>query len=78
MNNSTESYLQLSCFISQDVKYLQTGLRQRLEEKLTKRSELLGRDAVYTKTSRINRLPAYLTIQLVRFFYKEKEKVGII
>lgn len=78
MNNSSESYLQLSCFISQDVKYLQTGLRQRLEEKLTKRSEILGRDAVYTKTSRISRLPAYLTIQLVRFFYKEKEKVTFL
>lgn len=24
---STENYLQLSCFISQDVKYMQSGLR---------------------------------------------------
>ncbi|CAF0882803.1 unnamed protein product [Brachionus calyciflorus] len=71
-----ESFLQLSCFISQDVKYLQTGLKLRLEEKLTKKSPSLGRDAQYTKTSRINRLPAYLCIQLVRFFYKEKEKVS--
>lgn len=76
MYNSTEGFLQMSCFISQDVKYLQTGLRQRLEEKLTKKSELLNRDAQYTKTSRINRLPAYLCVQLVRFFYKEKEKVS--
>lgn len=71
-----ESFLQLSCFISQDVKYLFTGLKTRLEEKLEKRSVSLGRDALYTKTSRINRLPAYCCIQLVRFFYKEKEKVS--
>ena len=71
-----ESFLQLSCFISQDVKYLFTGLKTRLEEKLTKNSPALGRDALYTKTSRISRLPAYLCIQLVRFFYKEKEKVS--
>ncbi len=71
-----ESFLQLSCFISQDVKYLFTGLKFRLEESLTKRSSKLGRDALYTKTSRINRLPAYMVIQLVRFFYKEKEKVS--
>jgi ubiquitin carboxyl-terminal hydrolase 14 len=73
---SFESFLQLSCFISQDVKYLFTGLKTRLEEKLTKQSPILGRDALYTKTSRINRLPSYLCIQLVRFFYKEKEKVS--
>ncbi len=71
-----ESFLQLSCFISQDVKYLFTGLKFRLEESLTKRSATLGRDALYTKTSRINRLPAYMVIQLVRFYYKEKEKVS--
>jgi ubiquitin carboxyl-terminal hydrolase 14 len=73
---SFESFLQLSCFISQDVKYLQTGLKLRLTEQLTKQSPTLGRDAVYTKTSQISRLPAYLSIQLVRFFYKEKEKVS--
>lgn len=73
---SYESFLQLSCFISQDVKYLFTGLKTRLEEKITKRSNTLGRDAVFTKTSRISRLPAYTCIQLVRFFYKEKEKVS--
>ncbi len=71
-----ESFLQLSCFISQDVKYLQTGIKLRLEEKLTKHSQTLGRDAVYSKTSKISRLPAYLCIQNVRFFYKEKDKIS--
>ena len=76
VTTNSESFLQLSCFISQDVKYLQTGLKLRLEERLTKNSPSLGRDASYLKTSRISRLPSYLCIQLVRFFYKEKEKVS--
>lgn len=76
VSKNHESFLQLSCFISQDVKYLHTGLKARLEEKITKMSSSLGRDAVFTKTSHISRLPAYLNIQLVRFFYKEKEKVS--
>jgi ubiquitin carboxyl-terminal hydrolase 14 len=73
---SEERFLQLSCFINQDVKYLLTGLKNRLEENITKHSSVLGRDAVFTKTSHLSRLPAYLTIQFVRFFYKEKEKIN--
>nr|QBH73742.1 hypothetical protein [Franklinothrips vespiformis] len=71
-----EDFLQLSCFISQDVRYMLSGLRSKLQEQLTKNSPTLERDAVYTKTSKISRLPAYLTIQFVRFFYKEKEAVN--
>ncbi|XP_062850627.1 ubiquitin carboxyl-terminal hydrolase 14 isoform X2 [Trichomycterus rosablanca] len=52
--NGSESQLQLSCFINQEVKYLATGLR----------------------LSKISRLPAYLTVQMVRFYYKEKESVN--
>nr|XP_027205275.1 ubiquitin carboxyl-terminal hydrolase 14-like [Dermatophagoides pteronyssinus] len=73
---SNENFLQLSCFISQDVKYLQTGLRLRLEEEINKFSTKLNRDAHYMKTSKISRLPAYLSINLIRFFYKEKNSVN--
>ncbi|CAB3257202.1 unnamed protein product [Arctia plantaginis] len=73
---TTESFLQLSCFISQDVKYLQSGLRSKMSEQITKMSPTLGRDAIYTKTSKISRLPAYLTVQFVRFYYKEKESIN--
>ncbi|CAL1538000.1 unnamed protein product [Lymnaea stagnalis] len=71
-----EKFLQLSCFIEKDVKYMHTGLQSRLEETVTKHSPTLGRDAVYTKSSKINRLPGYLTIQFVRFFYKEKQSTN--
>jgi len=70
---SSEESFNLSCFITADVRYLQSGLMSKLTEKISKYSESLSRDATYTKTSRIDRLPAYLTIQMMRFFYKEKE-----
>ncbi|XP_012683374.2 ubiquitin carboxyl-terminal hydrolase 14 [Clupea harengus] len=72
----TESHLQLSCFINQEVKYLATGLRLRLQEEITKLSPSLDRNALYMKSSKVSRLPAYLTVQMVRFFYKEKESVN--
>uniref|UniRef100_A0A672ZW40 Ubiquitin carboxyl-terminal hydrolase n=1 Tax=Sphaeramia orbicularis TaxID=375764 RepID=A0A672ZW40_9TELE len=71
-----ESQLQLSCFINQEVKYLATGLRLRLQEEITKMSPTLERNALYIKSSKLSRLPAYLTVQMVRFFYKEKESVN--
>ncbi|XP_028659494.1 ubiquitin carboxyl-terminal hydrolase 14 [Erpetoichthys calabaricus] len=71
-----ENQLQLSCFINQEVKYLFTGLRLRLQEEITKMSESLNRNALYIKSSKIGRLPGYLTVQMVRFFYKEKESVN--
>jgi len=74
--HSTENFLQLSCFISTEVKYLQLGLRSRLQEHLTKRSPNLDRDALYEKKSLISRIPAYLAVQMVRFQFKEKDKVN--
>lgn len=76
LTQSRESFYQLSCFIEKDVKYLFTGLKSRLEEHITKNSPTLGRDAQYLKTCKIDRLPSYLAIQMVRFYYKEKEAVN--
>merc|ERR1712141_991872 len=47
---STEKFLQYSCYIDKDVKYLDTGLK--------------------------NRLPGYLTVQMMRFQYKQKDAVN--
>ncbi|KAK7101177.1 ubiquitin carboxyl-terminal hydrolase 14-like [Littorina saxatilis] len=73
---SREKFLQLSCFIDQDVKYMHTGLKNRMEESIVKNSPTLGRDAEYVKTNTIRRIPAYLTIQFVRFHYKESKAVN--
>ncbi|KAA3676966.1 ubiquitin carboxyl-terminal hydrolase 14 [Paragonimus westermani] len=71
-----ETFTQLSCFINQDVKFLHTGIRNGFEGTVTKHSTTLGRDAVYKKTSVITRLPGYLSVHFVRFFYKEDKQLN--
>lgn len=44
--------------------------RQDLDQKVTKNSPSLQRDATYSQTSRLDRLPTYLTVHMVRFAWK--------
>ncbi|XP_059475177.1 ubiquitin carboxyl-terminal hydrolase 14 [Neocloeon triangulifer] len=73
---SVENFLHLSCFIGQETGHMNSGLKAKIKEQISKMSTTLGRDAVFTKTSLIDRLPAYLTVQFVRFYYKEREAVN--
>merc|ERR1712059_68488 len=73
---SVEKFLQYSCYIDKDVKYLHTGLKNRLSETIEKHSPTLNRDAHYVKTLSVSRLPGYITIQMVRFHFKQKEEGG--
>ena len=73
---SQETFLQLNCNITPEVKYVESGLRARMTEKLTKRSPILEKDCLYEKTKKLTRLPAYLCVEFVRFFYKEKEGIS--
>lgn len=43
-----------------------------LEEKIEKHSPTLDRNSIYTKRSRVARLPKYLTVHFVRFFWKRE------
>lgn len=65
---------QLSCFIDQETRYLQIGIKNKLTEDIEKFSAKVGRDCKYQKETKISRLPAYLNIQLVRFQFKGGEK----
>ncbi|VDM93945.1 unnamed protein product [Onchocerca ochengi] len=76
MKNLESDVEPLSCFLSQEVKYVQLGIKNKLTEEIIKKSAVLDRDAKYEKKTLIDRLPAYLSIQMVRFFYKEKDKVN--
>ncbi|GAW15449.1 hypothetical protein ANO14919_048580 [Xylariales sp. No.14919] len=69
---SKDAFLKLNCHIDATTNHLRDGIVNGLKEQLEKRSEVLGRDAVYTKTSRISRLPKYLTVHFVRFFWKRE------
>ncbi|KAF3905183.1 hypothetical protein AA313_de0206208 [Arthrobotrys entomopaga] len=66
-----ETFTKLNCHITVTVNHLKDGILAGLTEKIDKKSETLGRDAVYTITSRVTRLPKYLTCHFVRFFWKK-------
>ncbi|KAK9102221.1 hypothetical protein Sjap_019475 [Stephania japonica] len=67
-----ESVYALKCHISHEVNHLHEGLKHALKSELEKVSPSLGRSAVYLKETRINKLPSYLTVQFVRFFWKRE------
>lgn len=70
--HTSEPFLKLDCHIDKDINHLRDGIVAGLSEEIEKRSEALARDALYTKTSRISRLPKYLTVHFVRFFWKRE------
>ena len=43
---------------------------------MSKHSPFLDRDAEYMKTLKVSRLPGYLTVQMVRFQFKQKEAMN--
>ncbi|KAF2666395.1 cysteine proteinase [Microthyrium microscopicum] len=67
---STDTFLKLNCHINGEVSHLRDGLANGLVEKIEKRSSVLDRDAIYTKTSKITRLPKYLTVHYMRFDWR--------
>ncbi|PSN63798.1 ubiquitin C-terminal hydrolase-like protein [Corynespora cassiicola Philippines] len=67
---SEDTFFKLNCHINVETNHLRDGLTAGLKEQLEKRSEVLGRDATYTKTSRIARLPKYLTVHFMRFDWR--------
>ncbi|KAI4215584.1 MAG: hypothetical protein LQ351_002053 [Letrouitia transgressa] len=69
---SEDQFFKLDCHINKDTNHLHDGILAGLEEKIEKKSAVLDRDALYTKKSRISRLPKYLTVHFVRFFWKRE------
>ncbi|KAL6784342.1 hypothetical protein ACKKBG_A05775 [Auxenochlorella protothecoides x Auxenochlorella symbiontica] len=60
----------LKCNISAEVNHLADGIRLGLKEDREKTSAALGRIAPFVGSSQITALPPYLTVQMVRFYYK--------
>jgi ubiquitin carboxyl-terminal hydrolase 14 len=67
-----ESFSKLNCHIDSSTNHLRDGILAALTDKFEKRSDVLGRDATYTKISKISRAPKYLTVHFVRFFWKRE------
>jgi len=53
--------------------FLTDGLKESLKELVEKNSPSLKRQAMYEKSSLVARLPFYLTVQFVRFFWKKAQ-----
>ncbi|KAF2458389.1 hypothetical protein BDY21DRAFT_363279 [Lineolata rhizophorae] len=66
-----DTFFKLNCHITAETSHLRDGLLNGLKEKIEKRSAALGdRDAMYTKSSLISRLPKYLPVHFVRFDWR--------
>ncbi|KAF2857610.1 cysteine proteinase [Piedraia hortae CBS 480.64] len=73
-DTTTETFHDLKCNIRGDTSHLSEGIRIALDETLEKESPTLGRTATYTRKSRISRLPRYLPVHLIRFFWRKDTK----
>ncbi|KAF0542989.1 cysteine proteinase [Gigaspora margarita] len=75
-STTKSTFTKLSCFTSdKDINYMQNGILMALDENIEKDSPSLGHIANYTKKSRISRLPSYLTVGFVRFFWKNNRQI---
>ena len=68
----SEVFLKLDCHITKDTNHLRDGILAALKEPIEKKSTVLDRDTTYTKSSQVSRLPKYLTVHFVRFFWKRE------
>lgn len=68
---SEDIFFKLDCNIRGDTNHLRDGINIGLNETIEKTSPSLGREATYTKRSRIARLPKYMPVHFVRFFWRK-------
>lgn len=54
-----------------NVSHIYEGIQLGLEGKIEKNSQLLGRNAMWTRRQRLARLPQILVVQFGRFYWKE-------
>jgi ubiquitin carboxyl-terminal hydrolase 14 len=62
--------------VTAETNHLTAGIKLQLNGTLEKFSPALNRNAVYNKVSKIARLPAYLSVQYLRFYWKAAAKTN--
>lgn len=65
-----EGHRKLTAFINDKISHLSDAIKLGLEGDLEKRSEVLGRNAVWKKKLAVTRAPKFVMVQLNRFFFK--------
>ena len=71
-----ETAKKLSCIIDNQhnpINNLMEGIKIGLQGSLEKQSDVLGRNAVFEKTSELMNLPPYLAVQKIRFVWRERD-----
>lgn len=53
------------------INHMADGIKLWMNGQVEKRSAILGRDALWQSTSRISKLPKYICVQFMRFYWKE-------
>eukprot|EP00835_Amoeboradix_gromovi_P005343 NODE_493_length_7764_cov_0.561644.p2 type:complete len:371 gc:universal NODE_493_length_7764_cov_0.561644:2247-3359(+) len=61
--------------INQSTTYLELGIKESLSSNVVKHSEVADKDVNFTATTRFHSLPKYLSINMVRFFWKQQSKL---
>lgn len=64
----------LNCYIDIKTNFLRDGILNSLKDKIEKYSETLQSNTEYQVTKTITRLPKYLTVHFVRFFWRKDTK----
>lgn len=74
-----ESVMKLRCYIDNNnnpISNLDEGLEIGLNGQVEKYSQQLGRNCLYETKQKINRLPGYLAVNFVRFYWKAESAIG--
>uniref|UniRef100_A0A7S2DHH2 Ubiquitin carboxyl-terminal hydrolase n=1 Tax=Octactis speculum TaxID=3111310 RepID=A0A7S2DHH2_9STRA len=61
--------------INETINHLTEGIALGLKGTLVKFSEALQRDATWTRTQKISRLPRYICVQFMRFYWKHSRAI---
>lgn len=67
---ATDHSTKLNCHISIKTNFLRDGILAGLSEEIEKYLDSLGANATYKVSRTLMRLPKYLTVQFVRFYWK--------
>eukprot|EP01089_Gocevia_fonbrunei_P015612 TRINITY_DN4609_c0_g1_i1.p1 TRINITY_DN4609_c0_g1~~TRINITY_DN4609_c0_g1_i1.p1 ORF type:complete len:466 (-),score=103.12 TRINITY_DN4609_c0_g1_i1:63-1460(-) len=65
-----EDFIKIECHIGNQTAFLVEGIQDKWTEQITKHSTVLQKDAQYQVVKKISKLPYYLNVQLIRFFWK--------
>lgn len=70
-----ETVYKLICYIDSNTIELVEGLKKSLKENIDLYSDALARNTVFEKDQYVNRLPPYVTVQFMRFFWKQANEL---